>query len=159
MIDDTFSYTNAYMMEARTFTQSCDSILITTNLTKGINDSKLDSKPHAKFHSKYTQDFLLLQTIDCFKLINKYSGSFFSNLEFDSIYVPDCRDLEKISRNNSFNNKKEDLAENYNNFSEFFQNKDKETIDFKFKVKYLKKNSHIFIPAIFVFILFIWILY
>ena len=93
------------------------------------------------------------------KLINKYSGSFFSNLEFDSIYVPDSRDLEKISRNNSFNNKKEDIAENYINYSEFFKNNEKETIDIKFKFKYLKKNSHILIPVIFVFILFIWILY
>jgi hypothetical protein len=159
LIDENLSYANAYMMEARSYSKPHESMFISTNLNNGISDSKLNSKLHAKFHSKYTQDFLLLQTIDCFKLINKYSGSFFSNLEFDFIYVPDSKDLDKISRGNSLKNKKDDVIENFYSDSELLNDNNTQTINFKSKFKYLRKNSHVIIPVVFVFILFIWILY
>ena len=147
------------MMESRCHFNVYEPMKHTTNMggfLKGSN-SNLNNKIHEKFDSKYTQDFYLLQTIDCFKLINEHSGSFFSNLEFDCVYLPDAKNLKKISRENSVSIRKSFKIKRNSSDSDFFYESKN---NFKSQFKFLRrKNLHIFIIFIFVFILFIWLMY
>jgi hypothetical protein len=67
------------------------------NLSKSFKQHRL----YVKFDSRYEQDYHSLQSIDCFKHINKYSENFFSNKEFQHLYEPDIKNLKNLSRENS----------------------------------------------------------
>jgi hypothetical protein len=101
-----------------------------------------------KFDSRYMQDLISLQNLDYFKLIQKHSGSFFSNREFKHLDLPDTKNFKQLSRANSFSFHHTLTASRVNSvsFEDFNMN-------FKNNYRYFKKRLPVLISVIvFIFI-------
>jgi hypothetical protein len=50
---------------------------------------------------KNEQDIQIIQNLDLLKLVNKYAGSFFTNRLFNTIDLPNTRNLKTVNKNRS----------------------------------------------------------
>jgi hypothetical protein len=124
---------------------------------QSYDNLKMSFKSSMKFDSRYTQDFHSLQNLDFFKLINKYSASFFSNKEFKHLHLPDTKNFKKLSRENSLSVEKGYVRISRLNNTSFDDDFNYTNLKNKYS-KYIKKKLPL-ILCVLAFLIIIIILY